>query len=465
LNIGVDTPLFFFYDDNDAGILGRLLEERATHERSVRRLGVKDLHIQLRDLIFPLSRTMDMMSPAVGEHNLLVAYLSLRLCEALGFSPEMKSALCIAGALHDIGAFSLQDRLDLLDFEETRSTEHSMAGYLLLRGFKPFEGIATIIRHHHLPWRSGEGRFCEGQPVPEGSHIIHLADRAAVLISKDRPVLSQVQAIYNKIEKQKDAVFVPQYVDALKALTVKDYIWLDIASGAMESVLYKNIGTDMAQLDVNDLLEFSKIICRIIDFKSHFTATHSSGVAAVAVAMAKLAGFSEEEYPLFAISACLHDLGKLAIPSEILEKPGKLTPEEWDIMRSHVYYTYRALAPIESLHTVATWGAFHQERLDGSGYPFSYAAGDLNFGTRIMAMADVFTGITEDRPYRKGMSRDEAVALLKGLARDNKLDKKLVDLLMSNYEEVNDVRVAAQEQAANEYREFREALKTGLTPL
>lgn len=402
---------------------------------------------------------MDMMSSAVGEHNLVVAYLSLRLCEVLDLSLEVKRTVCVAGALHDIGAFSLQDRLDLLDFEETHSTEHSLAGYLLLRGFKPFDSIASIIRYHHLPWGSGEGKTSGGRPVPEGSHIIHLADRVAVLISKDKPMLNQVPAIYNKIEKQKGNIFVPEFVDALKALAKKDYIWLDIASGAMASVLYKNIGSQTTEIGSDELLEFSKIICRVIDFKSKFTATHSSGVAAVAVAMAKLVGFSQEECLLFEISACFHDLGKLAIPSEILEKPGKLTPEEWDVMRSHVYYTYQVLEPIGSLDAVTTWAAFHQERLDGSGYPFSYAAGDLNLGTRIMAIADVFTGITEDRPYRKGMSRDTAMAVLKDLALYNKLDRALVGLLLDHYGEINNIRKASQDKAIKEYIEFREALK------
>lgn len=459
LNIEVDTFLFLLYDENGADCEAGRTRNDEPAARDARYLMAKKLHINLWDLVSSLSRTVDMMSPAVGEHNLMVAYLSLRLCEALDLPPEVKRTVCIAGAIHDIGAFSLQDRLDLLHFEETKPTEHSRAGYLLLRGFKPFSDVASVIKYHHLPWRSGEGRSCEGQTVPAGSHIIHLADRAAVLLSKDRPVLGQVPAIYGRIEKQKDSAFVPEFVDALKVLANKDYVWLDIASGAMASVLYKNIWGLAADIDVEELLEFSKIICRVIDFKSKFTSTHSSGVAAVAVAMARLTGFSPDEQTLFEISACFHDLGKLAIPSEILEKPGKLTPEEWDIMRSHVYYTYRALTPIGSLDAVTVWAAFHQERLDGSGYPFSCAAGELNLGTRIMATADVFTGITEDRPYRKGMSRDEAVALLKALARDNKLDGALVGLLLDHYDEVNNIRKAEQERAAKEYMDFREALE------
>ncbi|MCL5884638.1 MAG: HD domain-containing protein [Deltaproteobacteria bacterium] len=161
---------------------------------------------------------------------------------------------------------------------------------------------------------------------------------------------------------------------------------------------------------------------------------------------------------MFEIAAFLHDLGKLAVPSEILEKPGKLTEGEWNVMRTHVYYTYQILNSIEALEGIASWGALHQERLNGSGYPFRYTEDELPLGARIMAVADVFTSLTEDRPYRKAMPREGATRELHDMVERRELDETLVNLLLGHYDEIDRFRSAAQSKAVREYEEFRSAL-------
>jgi HD-GYP domain-containing protein (c-di-GMP phosphodiesterase class II) len=237
---------------------------------------------------------------------------------------------------------------------------------------------------------------------------------------------------------------------------------MEVTSGAIESILRRSIGSQTKELNLDELLDLSRVICRLIDFKSEFTATHSSGVAAAAVALAGFVGFSKEEQKLMKIAAYLHDLGKIAIPSEILEKPGRLTEDEWFIMRSHVYYTYEILEPIDILGVTSTWGALHQERLDGSGYPFGYKAEELPLGARIMGVADVFTALTENRPYRKGMDKKRAVEILQTLAGKGELDQKLVDTVEENFDEMNQIREIAQDQASEEYRQFRTSMSKGV---
>ena len=158
---------------------------------------------------------------------------------------------------------------------------------------------------------------------------------------------------------------------------------------------------------------------------------------------------------MFEIAAYLHALGKLAIPREILEKPAKLTAEEWDVMRAHVYYTHQVLSPVEALATLTSWGALHQERLDGSGYPFRYGEGDLPLGARIMAVADIFTGITEDRPYRKGMSTAEAKGVLRDMAARGQIDNRIAEMAVTHYDEMDTARRRAQTTALMRYEAFR----------
>jgi len=416
------------------------------------------LRINIFDMVTSIARVIDMMNPVVGNHHMQVAYLAYRLSEELQLSDDKKFDLFIAGALHDIGAFSLQDRLDLLEFEDTKPGEHSVAGSLILETFTPFSSIARLIKYHHVHWKNGEGAFQNGESVPNGSHIIHLADRVAVKISREVPVLSQVRGICRSISEHKGDVFVPEYVDVLINLANKEHIWLDIMSESMEAILKRTVLYRTKELTIEEMVGFSRLICRLIDFKSKFTATHSSGVAAVAIELSRLSGFSKHERQLIEIAAYLHDLGKLAIPSEILNKQDKLTDNERFIMRSHVYHTYRVLEPFEMLRVAGSWGALHQERLNGKGYPFGLTSDELPLGARIMAVADVFTALTEDRPYRKGMDSKNTKAALQTMVDAGELDNHLVDLVFKHYVKMNDIRDSAQKQAIRDYHAFQEFL-------
>ncbi len=418
-----------------------------------------DLHVNLYDLILPLAITTDMMSPAVANHHMKVAYLTLRLAEELEFSPLEQCSVVTAAALHDIGAFSLSDRIDLLEFELKDPKQHANAGYLLLREFPPFEEIAKIVKYHHVPWNHGRGEIKENGAVSRGAHLVHLADRTAVLIPRGEHVLRFVDTICESIREHRGSRFVPEYVDALDRLAHRDYIWLELASGSMERALRKSFIGHIQELDLDMLLAFAQLMCRVIDFKSEFTATHSSGLVAVSAELARLRGFSSEDCQKMRIAAYLHDVGKLAVPSEVLEKPARLSEDEWHIMRSHVYYTYHILESFEALGPITNWSALHQERLDGTGYPFGYRAVDLPHGSRIMAVSDVFVAITEDRPYREGMPPARAQAILTESAKAEKLDPDVVQTLLDHYDEMSAVRSTAQEQARAEYRAFQEELQ------
>jgi HD-GYP domain-containing protein (c-di-GMP phosphodiesterase class II) len=418
------------------------------------------LRVNIFDMVASIARVIDMMSPVIGNHHMQVAYLAYRLSEELQLPDDQKYELFIAGSLHDIGAFSLQDRLDILEFEDTKPGEHSVAGSLILETFTPFSSIARMIKFHHVHWNNGEGAFQNGETVPNGSHIIHLADRVAVKISRKEPVLSQVRGICRAISEHKGDIFVPEYVDALINMANREHIWLDIMSESMEAILKRTVLYRTNELTIEEMVDFSRLTCRLIDFKSKFTATHSSGVAAVAIELSRLSGFSKHERRLIEIAAYLHDLGKLAIPSEILNKQDKLTDNERFIMRSHVYHTYRVLEPFEMLRVAGSWGALHQERLNGTGYPFGLTSDELPLGARIMAVADVFTALTEDRPYRKGMDSKNTKAVLQSMVDAGELDNNLVDVVFKHYVKMNDMRDFAQKEATRDYHAFQTVLQS-----
>jgi HD-GYP domain-containing protein (c-di-GMP phosphodiesterase class II) len=209
------------------------------------------------------------------------------------------------------------------------------------------------------------------------------------------------------------------------------------------------------ELHSEDLVSFGSLVSRIVDFRSRFTYVHSQGVAACAEALACLSGFSPEDCITMRIAGHLHDLGKLAIPVEIIEKPGPLNASEFKTMRNHALYTHHMLNNIHAFETVTEWAALHHERLNGAGYPFHYTEGKIPLGSRIMTVADIFTAVSEERPYRSAMSEDEALKILQIQAySETALDAELVSLVHDNFDEMNSVRTRAQQAALEEYKHF-----------
>ena len=416
------------------------------------------LRINIFDMVASISRIVDLMNPMFGNHHLQVAYLAYRLGEELKLSDDQRFELFMAGALHDIGSLSLNGRSDLLEFEEKNPDEHSIAGGLILEKFKPFSNISGWIKFHHVPWKNGKGSCQNGESVSDRSHMIHLADRVAAKISRNTPVLSQVQRICDEISMQSGHLFVPEHVDAFKNMAKKENIWLDVVSESLDAVLKRTVLCEEKELSNEEMAGFSKLIDRLIGFKSRFTAAHSRGVAAVAVELSRLSGFSKHERRLIEIAAYLHDLGKVAIPSKILEKQDKLSDNERFIMQSHVYHTYQVLEPFETLRIAGFWGTLHQERLNGTGYPFGLTSDELPLGARIMAVADVFTALTENRPYRKGMDSDNTKAALQSMVNAGELDRCLVDMVFEHYADMNATRDSAQKEASADYHMFQEVL-------
>lgn len=413
-----------------------------------------DPKVPLFQLLMSFSSAIDLVSPVVGEHHKQVAYIALCLSGEMRLPVRERQNIMFASALHDIGAFSLEERIDTLQFETDSPHRHAYIGYSLLEGFDPFKEVADLVRYHHVPWEYGAGSHYMGAEVPVGSQVIFLADRIATQIDRNEEVLGQRKGIASRIFAVGEAWFHPDVLAAFSRLIKLESFWLNAHSQITLQVLEENLRLDTMELDMEALLDLSHLFSYIIDFRSRFTSTHTAGVASTAEALAKLHSFSARECRAMKIAGYFHDIGKLAIPAEILEKPGKLNVKEEHIMRTHTYHSYRVLEPIPALRTINAWGAFHHERLDGSGYPFHLNAEELALGSRIMAVADIFTAVREERPYRKGMATEEVRRVLKNMAENNAIDAGIVHVLNDSFETIDTIRIAAQYEALEKYERF-----------
>lgn len=171
-------------------------------------------------------------------------------------------------------------------------------------------------------------------------------------------------------------------------------------------------------------------LVQAIEAKDTFTSNHSCTVSKWAELLARAAGLDETEIQEVAYGGLLHDIGKIGVPDEIINKPGKLTDDEFRIIKSHPVIGDRIIAPLEGAEMLHPPVRFHHERWDGSGYPDGLVAENIPLIARIITVSDVFEALTSDRPYRKRMSIEEAVGILRDESGTT-MDPRLVDIFLS----------------------------------
>ncbi|HOG02735.1 MAG TPA: HD domain-containing protein, partial [Accumulibacter sp.] len=166
----------------------------------------------------------------------------------------------------------------------------------------------------------------------------------------------------------------------------------------------------------------------IVDAKSHFTAAHSLGVAQLARYLGERVGLPADALAEVEVAGLMHDVGKLCVPDEIVDKPAPLTPLEFSVMERHSFETYQILRHIPGLEQVAEWAAFHHEALNGHGYPFRRSAERLSPEARIIAVADIFQALAQERPYRGRQRVEQIPHFLNAFVNQGVLDGDLVAL-------------------------------------
>lgn len=411
-------------------------------------------------LLVGLSEIIDLVSSEMVNHHKYVAFIAYGIGKTKGLPQDQLRELTMAGALHDIGGLSLQERQAAMAFDLTleNAEAHTIPGYLLLSTFNPFKEIARLVRFHHVHWQDGAGKQSRGEPVPQNAHILHLADQISVLMKPEEEILAQIPEIINRIDEKSGTMFVPEDVEAFMEIASKYSFWLDLTSPTVCTLLAKELPFEIIDMNESEFMELAQLFRRVIDFRSRFTVTHSSGVAVVAEKMARRAGFDSQKCLEMKIAGHLHDIGKLSVPSEILEKKTALTHQDFTFLRKHPYFSYRILQSIDGFERISEWSGMHHERLDGRGYPFCLKKDQLSFGARIMAVADTFTAITEVRPYRTSLSSRRTLNILQGLAENGKIDADAFDLIKGDIDEINDLRAEAQQASYRESKEFMAAI-------
>ncbi len=396
--------------------------------------------IPLESIVFALSEALDSADPQLVSHQLRVSYIVRILGRELGFRGEALEALVIAGALHDLGLFTAEERARALEEDPQVIKKHTLVGYLMLRDFPYFRKAAEFILHHHTPWEKLKSETDEQTAL--GANVIHLADTLEIRIRGLHPLLLHAPQILEEF-RARSRDFAPQIIEALSKVGQRELFWLRLERFKKETELILQV-EHTTYLPCQEMESVAAIFSVVVDLKSPFTRVHSAGVASVAGWLGEALGFSRYLLGFLKVAGYLHDLGKLSVPESILNKPGRLNEEEWAIMKAHPFVTYRILEKIPHFETINAWASSHHERLDGRGYPARLPAEALSMGARVMAVADVTTAILEDRPYRSGMSLSRAREVLQGLS-GKALDPEITSLVIQNLDYVRDLVTQARE--------------------
>ena len=231
-----------------------------------------------------------------------------------------------------------------------------------------------------------------------------------------------------------------------------EYVWLETTARVIYDQDRKAIEIQAATRDITERKESQVALQRAhqglreaydktiegwvlaLDLRDRETEGHTQRVTEMTVRLARVLGCTDEEIVQIRRGALLHDMGKMGIPDEILQKPGPLTDEEWIVMRRHPQYAYQMLSPISYLNQALIIPYSHHERWDGSGYPHGLKSDQIPLFARLFAVVDVWDALSSDRPYRKRMPPREVTEYLEkeaGRLFDPAIVEKFVPLIIT----------------------------------
>ena len=392
------------------------------------------LNVDLRQVIHALADALDLVGVDDVAHGKRVGVMAAECGRVEGLGADEVAFLFELGMLHDIGVSSTRVHGHLVEsFDWSGAQTHCQVGYERVRVFAPLEAMALPILYHHTRWD-----VLQNLPLParvkRQANLIYLVDRVDALAAPhygDKALLLFTEEIRARISEHAGSYFAPELVEIFLEASRAEAFWLMLEPRSLEALRPQGVD-GMFAATPDELYRLGEIFARIVDAKSPFTAEHSVGVARLARYLGERLGLEAGHVGRLEIAALLHDLGKLRVPDEILDKPGRLDERERKIINAHSFETFRILRGIRGFEEIALWAACHHEEPDGSGYPFHLDAAATPLEARILRVADIFQAMVQERPDRQGMD-DAAVARFRGeLVAAGRCEARLVDALLAD---------------------------------
>ncbi|MDR1420501.1 MAG: HD domain-containing protein [Treponema sp.] len=385
------------------------------------------MNIRMDQLIRAIAAALDIVEGALlgasTHHGKRISALCAAMGRTFGMAEGELSALTTCALLHDS---ALTEYIQAeKQGEDVALPLHCGYGQRNAESLLRDRDIQGFIQYHH-EWADGTGPFGkkEGE-FPLGAELIAIADMIDVHHHLETLNPDYLPVLRNEIREAAGKQYTKRAADAMLAVLDEDMLE-SLGSGRIIDSAEKAIPPWYADMDDAVIFRVARMAMRIIDYKSAFTHSHTSQIANRIWIMAKHYHYGPAESAELYLAAALHDIGKLAIPEEILEKPGKLDAEEFRIIQDHVRQTDVILQNIEGFDSVYRWAANHHEKLDGSGYHRGKGADELDFNSRLLACIDIYQAVSEERPYHPRRSHEETLPILRDMADRGLIDTGIV---------------------------------------
>ena len=393
------------------------------------------MDFNLNEFLGAVANTLDIIEIEIfgmaTNHSKRIAYVSIKTAHEFQLTNQEIFDLASLAIMHDNGACmkilhdnlqgTLKEKINLLESRK----EHCLIGEDNLRNFPFLTNPRNIIKYHHEKY-DGSGFFgLSKDEIPLLAQIIGLADTLDLTFDLRNTFNKKIVTEF--VREQSSKLFSPGLSDVFLKISGQDEFWEALSDKFIDHSLKEVMPYFSHELDYYEIHTITKTLSRIIDAKSEFTQTHSSGLSERLESMAEFYKMDTITKLKLLIATDLHDLGKLAISNSILDKPSKLSKIEFEEIKKHPKITKLCLQDINGFEEITMWASNHHEKLDGSGYPDGLMAKDLDNNSRLIACLDIYQALREERPYRKPMDHLQAMEVLKSMVAVGQLDRSIVD--------------------------------------
>lgn len=375
-----------------------------------------------------IRRTLSHVDKRLVDHGERVAYIAYKMMKKLNHYTSMELRnYCFITLLHDIGAYKTEEIDNIVQFETGSAWDHSIYGYLFVKYLSPLGEYAPVIFYHHLDYQyikelSG--------PFMEAAQIVNLADRMDIYWHNGGQT-----APTKFLHPFSGTKFSPEIITLFHSANENNCIKDAIDSHIyLEELQQDVLSIPFTESEIHSLLT---MLVSSIDFRSHSTVVHSIITTSISTMLGKGAGLSEKELDEIYYGALLHDLGKIGIPIEILEYPGKLSEEAMEIMRTHVNITEQIIGS-DINQTISNIALRHHERLDGSGYPYKLKDHEMTISEKVVAVADLMSALSVKRSYKEAFGKEKILSIMNMELDRNLLCKNSVSYAIHHYDEIMD---------------------------
>lgn len=382
------------------------------------------INVSLKNILIIIQKTLDSIDDIMIGHGEEVAYIIYKLLKIDNKYSEDKILKIITLAMfHDIGAYKIEERKKLVEIELNRPMEHAVYGSLFIKYFSPLADLSSLILGHHMYPKDLDEEMAK--IIPKDALMIHFADIISVLHLNFKTIKKEW------IMDKSDDEVLPEHKKLFEIACDKHNLLEKLQDKSYIEEIYEVF--DKKILTRDEVIGYAKMLTYAIDFRSKATVVHTISVQEISVQIANIINLDEDTTMKIKIASMLHDIGKISIPVEILEKPGKLTLEEYDKIKNHAIVGYRILSDL-GLDDIRDIAALHHEKLDGTGYPFELKDSEISIEVRIVAIADIISALVDKRSYKGEFPKETVISILSDMALNNKIDSDICKIVIDKYD-------------------------------